>query len=131
MAALAPDKPALMTLEAGVKGQVLMPDHPSYGPARTLFNRMIDRKPAVIVRPSDTADVIAAVNFARTSGLEISIKGGGHGVSGTAICDGGLTIDMSAMNRVTVDPAARVVRAEAGATWGLLDAEMQKHGFAV
>lgn len=79
---------------------------------------MIDRRPAAIARCAEAADVISAVNFGRSNGLLVSVRGGGHNVSGNAVCDGGLMIDLSPMKSVRVDPQGKTVRAEAGVTWG-------------
>jgi FAD/FMN-containing dehydrogenase len=91
---------------------------------------MIDRRPALIARCTGTADVIAAVTFAREHGLLLSIKGGGHNVAGKAVCDDGLLLDLSPMKGIRVDPVARTGRAEPGLTWGELDAEAQAFGLA-
>ncbi len=91
---------------------------------------MIDRRPAVIVRCSGVADVVAAVGFAREEGLSLAVRGGGHNVAGTAVCDDGLVVDLSAMTGVHVDPDAQTVRAEGGATLGDVDRETQLFGLA-
>jgi FAD/FMN-containing dehydrogenase len=97
-----------------VHGEVLEPDDE----ARTVWNAMIDKRPAVIARCTGAADVIAAVNFARERDLLLSVKGGGHDVAGTAVCDNGLMIDCSPMDSVRVDPRAGTARAGPGATGG-------------
>ena len=114
-----------------VRGQVLRPGDPAYDTARTVRNGMIDRRPAALARPSGTTDVVAAVNFARERGLDLSVRGGGHNVSGAAVNDGGLMIDLSSMRAVFVDPARGVARAQGGATWGDVDRETQRYGMAV
>ena len=91
---------------------------------------MIDRYPALIARCTGTADVIEAVNFARAEGLHVSVRGGGHNVAGTAICDGGLVIDCSPMKGIHVDPGARTATVQPGVTWGELDRETQRFGLA-
>jgi FAD/FMN-containing dehydrogenase len=91
---------------------------------------MIDKEPAIIARCTGTADVIAAVNFARDLDLRLAVKGGGHNVAGTAVCDDGLVIDLSPMNAVRVDPDARTARVQGGATWGDFDHEAQAFGLA-
>jgi FAD/FMN-containing dehydrogenase len=95
-----------------------------------VFNAMIDRRPAVIVRCESTADVVESVGFARTHSLPVTVKGGGHGVAGRAVCDGGLMLDMSAMRLVAVDRARRVATVEPGATLGDLDRATQAYGLA-
>ena len=92
---------------------------------------MIDRRPALIARCAGTADVIAAVGFARETALPVAVRGGGHSAPGYATCDDGIVIDLSAMSAIGVDPEARTARAEAGATWGEFDAETQELGLAV
>ena len=102
-----------------------------YDEARQVQNGMIDRRPAVIARCGGTADVVTAVGAARQSGLEVSIRGGGHNVAGKAVTDGGLMIDLAPMKGIHVDPAARTARAQGGATWAELNRETQLHGLAV
>ena len=97
-------------LSERVHGEILEPDDEGYDDARTVWNAMIDRRPAVIVQCTGTADVMAAVNAARKNDLLLSVKGGGHHVSGTAVCDDGLMIDLTPMNGVQVDPAAKIAR---------------------
>ena len=92
---------------------------------------MIDRRPALIARCTDAQDVSAAVDFARDSGLPVSVYGGGHNVTGNAVCDDGVTIDLRPMKGIEIDPETRTCRAEAGLTWGELDAATQEHGLAV
>src|SRR5262245_26605273 len=92
---------------------------------------MITKRPALIARVSGNADVIACVNFARENGLPLSVRGGGHNVAGTALCDGGLMIDMSLRRGVRVGPTRRIVRVEGGATWGDVDHETQPFGLVV
>src|SRR3954471_15347537 len=124
------DPAAVMGLVEDVRGAVLQPGDPGYEEARALWNGMIDRRPALIVQPTGTADVVAAVNFAREHGLLLSIKGGGHNVAGNAMNDGGLVIDLSAMRAVHVDPAARTARVQGGATWAEVDRETHLFGLA-
>ena len=102
-----------------------------YDDARTIWNGLIDRRPALIVQCTGAADVVDAVNFAREHDLLLSIKGGGHNVAGNAVNDGGLVIDLSQMRGVHVDPSTRTVRAEGGALWGDCDRETQLFGLAV
>lgn len=106
-------------------GAVLQPGDEGYDEARTVWNAMVDKKPAVIARCTGTADVIAAVNFARDLDLLVSVKGGGHNVAGTAVCDDSLMIDLSLMNSVRIDPTTQTARVQGGATWGDFDHEAQ------
>jgi hypothetical protein len=115
---------------AGFAGQLLYPGDAGYDDGRTVFNSMIDRRPAVIARCTNAADVAAAVGLARDNGLPLSVYGGGHGVTGAAVVDGGVCVDLRGMQRVDVDPSAKVARVEGGATWGLVDAATQEHGLA-
>ncbi len=124
------DAAAVEAFASGLRGALLRPGQPGYDDARTLYNAMIDRRPALIARCAGAADVIRAVNFARESGLLLSVKGGGHNVAGNAVCDGGLMIDLSPMKGVRVDPSARRARVEPGATWGEFDHEAQAFGLA-
>src|SRR5712672_737942 len=91
---------------------------------------MIDRRPALIARCAGVADAIAAVRFARANELLVSVRGGGHNITGNAVCEGGLMIDLSPMKSVRVDPAQRTARAEAGLTWGEYNRETQAFGLA-
>jgi FAD/FMN-containing dehydrogenase len=113
-----------------LRGALLLPGKPGYDEARSIWNAMIDRRPALIARCLGVADVVAAVDFAREHGLTLSIKGGGHNIAGLAVCDGGLMLDMSLMRGVWVDPAARTARAQAGCVLGDVDRETQLHGLA-
>jgi FAD/FMN-containing dehydrogenase len=124
------DDTAIKELQASLRGPLLQPADPGYETARRVDNAMIDRRPALIARCAGVADVVAAVRFARARDLLVSVRAGGHNVAGNAICEGGLVIDVSSMKGVRVDPAARTVRAEAGVTWGELDAETQAFGLA-
>ncbi|MFB6129321.1 MAG: FAD-binding oxidoreductase [Salinigranum sp.] len=120
----------LTAFRAAFGGAVLAPGDDEYDEARAVWNGMIDRRPAAVVRPTGTADVVAAVEFARDSGFELAVRGGGHNVSGSAVVDGGLVIDLSGMSDVSVDPAERTVRAEGGATLGDVDRATQPFGLA-
>ncbi len=111
-----------------VRGEILTAGQPGYDEARTLWNGMIDKHPGAIVRCSGVADVIATVNFARTQSVPLAIKAGGHNVSGKAICDGGIVIDLSPMSNIRIDPDAKRARAGAGAKWGAFDHEAQAFG---
>ena len=116
---------------AGFGGTIVRPGHPRYDDLRRVFNGMIDRRPALIARCASAHDVSTAVGFARDAGLRVSVYGGGHNVTGNAVCDDGVTIDLRPMKRIEIEPAARTCRAEAGLTWGELDAATQAHGLAV
>ena len=113
----------LADLRASLRGQLLMPIDPAYDEARKLWNGMIDKRPAAIVRCAGTADVINAVKFARDNDLAVSVRGGGHNVAGKALRDGALAIDLSPMKGVRVDPKASTARAQGGVTWGEFDSE--------
>lgn len=113
-----------------LSGPLIQPGDDAYHAAREVWNGTIDKQPALIAQCTGVADVIAAVNFAREHQLLTSVRGGGHNVAGTAVCDGGLVVDCSPMNGIHVDPDARTVRAESGTTWGELDRETQVFGLA-
>jgi FAD/FMN-containing dehydrogenase len=117
-------------LRAQMAGEVLGADDAGYEEARRVHNGLIDRRPALVARCRGTADVQAAVRFAREQKLEIAVRGGGHNVAGSAVCDGGLMIDLSGMRGVHVDPSRRRARAQGGATWGDYNRETQLHGLA-
>jgi FAD/FMN-containing dehydrogenase len=118
----------VQVFKASLRGELICPGDAGYDEARGVFNVMIDRKPALIARCAGVADVISAVNFARTNGLLVAVRGGGHHVAGYAVCDGGLVIDLSPMKGMRIDPEARTVRAEAGLTWGELNHDLQAFG---
>ncbi len=124
------DEAAIQELRAGLRGTLLCPGDDDYETARRVWNGMIDRKPALIVRCAGVADVINAVNFARTNNLLVSVRGGGHSIPGNAVCEGGLMIDLSPLKGIRVDPARRTARAEPGLTWGEFDHETQAFGLA-
>ena len=115
---------------AGFGGQAYTPGHPDYDRSRAIWNGAIDRKPAVIACCTTVDQVADAVRFARVSGLEIAIRGGGHNYAGHAVCDGGLMIHLGSMNGVAVDPVARRAVCGGGATWADVDAATQQHGHA-
>jgi FAD/FMN-containing dehydrogenase len=121
---------AVTVLRTQLRGPLLSPSDDGYDAARTVWNGMIDRRPALIARCAGAADVIAAVTFAREHHLLLAIKGGGHNVAGKAVCDDGLLLDLSLMKGIRVDPVAQTVRAEPGLTWGEVDAEAQAFGLA-
>ena len=114
----------------GFRGQLITAGHDDYDTARAVWNGAVDRRPRLIARCCGTADVVAAVRFARDHGLAIAVRGGGHNVAGTAVCDDGIVIDLSAMRAVLVDPAGRTVLVQGGALWGDVDHETQAHGLA-
>jgi len=113
-----------------LQGKLVRPGDASYDEARSVWNGMIDKRPAIIARCAGTADVVEAVNFARENGLAIAVRGGGHNVAGHATCDDGIVIDLSPMKNVTVDTVRRTALAEGGATWADYDAATQAHGLA-
>jgi FAD/FMN-containing dehydrogenase len=115
---------------ADLRGPLLRPGDVGYDGARKIWNGMIDRHPALIARCAGVADVMAAVRFARAHELLLSVRGGGHNITGNAVCEGGLMIDLSPMKSVRVDPAKRTARAEAGLTWGEYNRETQVFGLA-
>jgi FAD/FMN-containing dehydrogenase len=124
------EEDAIQGLRFNVRGELLQPGDAGYDAARTVYNAMVDRRPALIVRCTGVADVIAAVRFAREHDLPVAIRGGGHNVAGNCLCDDGLVIDLSRLKGIRVDPANRLVRAEGGVTWGELDRETQQFGLA-
>jgi FAD/FMN-containing dehydrogenase len=130
---------AISTIDAGLlaaltgtfSGTVLLPDDDAYDDARRVHNGLIDRRPALIARCQGAADIADAIGIARSSGLEISVRGGGHNVAGRAVADGGVMIDLAPMKGIHVDPAARTVRAQGGVIWSELNREAHAHGLAV
>jgi FAD/FMN-containing dehydrogenase len=129
------DPPALgeatvRDLRDALRGELVLPGDAAYDEARSVWNGMIDRRPALIARCTGASDVIAAIGFARSEGLTVAVRGGSHNVAGNATCDGGLVIDLSPMKAVRVDAEARTVRAQGGVTWGELDRETQAFGLA-
>ena len=112
----------------GFQGDLFYPDDSGYDEARAVFNGMIDRRPLLIARCSNADDVVAAVNLAREQGIPLSVYGGGHGVTGAAVVDGGICVDLRGMKGISVDPEAQTVRAEGGANWGEFDAATAEHG---
>ncbi|MEJ2146632.1 MAG: FAD-binding oxidoreductase [Acidobacteriota bacterium] len=111
-------------------GVLLHPGDPGYEETRRIHNGMIDKRPALIACCRGTADVVAAVNFAREQSLEISVRGGGHNVAGRAVCEGGLMLDLARQKGLHVDLRNRTARAEGGVTWGEFNRETQLHGLA-
>jgi FAD/FMN-containing dehydrogenase len=117
-------------LREQVRGQVLARDDAGYEKARRVYNAMIDRQPAMVVRCANAGDVMAAVNFAREHQLDLAVRGGEHSVPGFGTCDDGVVVDLSGMRGVRVDPAAKTARAEGGATWGDFNAATYAFGLA-
>ncbi len=122
---------AVEQFRTGLAGMSLSATDVGYDEARKVQNGMIDRYPGLIVRCRGVADVIDAVNFARDHNLDLSVRGGGHNVAGKAVNDKGIVIDLSEMRAVRVDPVAKTVRAEGGATWADLDRNTQAFGLVV
>lgn len=118
------------SLAEGFSGQILTPDEPGYDAARKIHNGLIDKRPALIARCLNTADVVDAVNTARETGLEVSVRGGGHNVAGKSVTEGGLMIDLSLMKAIHVDPVQPTVRAQGGVTIRELDRTTGVFGLA-
>ena len=116
--------------ELRLTGRVIEPADAGYEEARRIWNGAIDRRPLFIARCADAADARAALEFARRRDLPISVRGGGHNVAGTALCDGGVVIDLSDLKGIAVDPDRRRARVQPGVRWGELDAATQAHGLA-
>jgi len=125
------DEGALEALRAAFRGNVIGTEDPGYEEARRVQNGMIDRHPALVVRPADVADVIAAVGFGRDQGLDIGVRSGGHSAAGFGTVDDGLVIDLSRMRGVRVDPVERTARVEGGALLGDVDHATHAFGLAV
>ncbi|MCK2182405.1 FAD-binding oxidoreductase [Halomonas getboli] len=135
MAASGPGEPsqieaAAEALASRVKGRLIRPGDADYEAARHVYNALHDRYPALIVQPAETADVVATLAAARTTGLPLAVRGGGHSVAGYATCDGGLVLDLAALNDCRVDPEARTLRAGGGATWADLNRAAAAFGLA-
>ena len=124
------DQATVETLASQLRGEVVPPSSPDYDDARSLYNAMIDKRPAIIVRCGDASDVISALRFGRDHDLEIAVRGGGHNVAGKGSVDGGIVIDISMINYVRVDPAARTARVGGGALWGDVDHATHTFGLA-
>jgi FAD binding domain len=121
---------ALGDLDSRLTGRLLRPGDQGWDDAVRVWNALAAKVPALIVQPASANDVAAAVGFARDHGLLLSIKGGGHNIAGTALADGGLTLDMSRLRGIVVDPAARTATVQAGCLLGEVDRETQRHGLA-
>jgi DNA-binding HxlR family transcriptional regulator len=114
----------------GFEGRLVTPGDPDYDAARAVWNGAIDRRPRYLARCRSVSDVVAAVRFGRDRGLPVTVRGGGHGVAGTAVCDGGLVVDLGSMKRIEIDPAQRTATVEAGVRWAELDGTAQAFGLA-
>jgi hypothetical protein len=124
------DRTDLDALRANMRGKLLLPGDSGYDDARTIWNGMIDRRPAVVARCIGAADVMACVAFASERGIHLCIKGGGHNIAGLAVNDGAMMIDLSLMRGVWVDQKNRIAHAQAGCTLGDVDRDTQMHGLA-
>jgi hypothetical protein len=124
------DSQALAELQSAVRGPILTAQSPGYDEVRQVWNKMIDKRPALIVRCTGTSDVVAGVNFARQHKLLLAVRGGGHNAAGNATCEGGMMLDLSLMKGIFVDVQKRTALAQGGVTWGDLDHETQLHGLA-
>jgi hypothetical protein len=122
---------ALAALRNSLRGPAYLPGDAGYDTARSIWNAMIDRHPALIIQAAGAADVMQAVNFARDHRAILAVRGGGHNIAGNAVCDGGVMLDLSRMRSVHVDPAARRARVEPGATLGDVDKETQAFGLVI
>ncbi|OUL77808.1 FAD-binding oxidoreductase [Paraburkholderia hospita] len=122
---------AIETFKQKFRGHVVLPGDSDYDSARKIWNASIDKRPGLIAQCSDVEDVVSAVKFARENQILVAIKGGGHNVAGRALCDDGIVIDLSAMNRAVVDPESRTVHVQGGALLGDIDRETHPHGLAV
>ena len=126
---MTPEK--ITTLKTAIAGNVILPGDATYDETRKIWNGMFDRKPAVIIRCKNVADVIHAVDFGRENKMLIAVKGGGHNSAGTAVCDDGLMIDLSLMNNVEVNASTKTVKVQGGCLLSMVDAATQKHGLAI
>src|ERR687897_3726898 len=115
---------------ANLRGELIRPEDQGYDSTRAVFNGMIDKRPAMIVRCAGTSDVIQGINFALTHNLPLSVRGGGHSIAGKAACDGGVMLDLSRMKGIRVDPVRRTAEAQPGLTLGEFDHETQAFGLA-
>lgn len=118
------------SLRNQLKGQLVLPEDPNYDEVRKIWNAMIDRYPAVIVRCAESSDIVHSIAYARENRLELSIRGAGHNIAGNAVCDNGLMIDLSTMKNVRVEAEKKRAYVEAGATLHDFDSAVQSHGLA-
>src|SRR4051812_24164388 len=118
-------------IQSTFSGDLYRPGDAGYDEARRVWNGMIDRRPALVGRPTDEAGVQALVDLAREEALPLAVRGGAHGISGYGTCDGGIVVDLRGLTAIEVDPAAKIVRAGGGVKWGELDDATQRHGLAV
>jgi len=125
------DAEALRELREGFRGEVIEPHDARYDETRQVFNAMFDRRPAAILRPTGTADVIRAIGLARLTDLPLAIRSGGHSVAGFSSCDGGIVLDLRGLKGIRIDPDRRTARVQGGVDWGELDRETQQFGLAV
>jgi hypothetical protein len=126
-----PSTADIATFKAGLRGQLIEPSDPDYTVACRVYNGMISKRPALITRPADVADVITAVNFAREQKMLVAIQGGGHNAGGLGTCDDGLVIQLNRMKGIRYDPATETVRVDGGCTWGDVDHALHAFGRAV
>src|SRR5499427_859566 len=122
---------AIDAFRSGLRGELIDPQSPNYNAARKVYNGMIDRRPRLVARCADVADVITAVNFAREQKMLVSVRGGGHNAAGLGVCDDGLVIDLSPIKYVRVDPKKKTVVAGGGTLWGDVDHATHAFGLAV
>jgi FAD/FMN-containing dehydrogenase len=120
----------ILRLRQAIRGDLVLPDDAGYDLARKVWNGMVDKRPAAVMYCANADDVVTSVGFARSQNLLVAVRGGGHNVAGSSVCDGGLVIDLSRMKRIEVDSVRRVARAEAGLNLGEFDAATQAHGLA-
>ncbi len=125
-----PPQDVLEALRSRLRGALCAPGDPGYDEARTIWNAMIDRRPGAVIRAAGPTDVMHAVDFAREHHLPLSVRGGGHNIAGSAVCEGGLMLDLSPMKSVRVDPSRRTARVEPGVTIAEFDREAQAYGLA-
>src|SRR5260370_32872916 len=122
--------PDIAWLRKTIRGALVLPDDPGYDRARKVWNEMVDKRPAAVIYCAESDDVVAAVNFARSRNLPVSVRAGGHNVAGCSVCNGGIVIDVSRMKRLQVDPVSRIARAQAGLSLGEFVAANQSFGLA-